>query len=61
MLYEVITDPSWATALAGLVASGRERSVEIRKVDGDAVPDGIAEVARRAGFVDGYRGLVRRS
>jgi ATP-dependent Lhr-like helicase len=54
-------DPSWATALAGLVSSGRERSVEVRKVDGDAMIDEVAEALRSAGFVDGYRGLVIRS
>ena len=49
----------WAPALAGLVAAGRARRVEIRKVDGaSAIPEPIADVARAAGFVDSYRGLV---
>ncbi|NNE12027.1 MAG: hypothetical protein HKN41_07245 [Ilumatobacter sp.] len=54
-------DPGWAAALAALVATGRERSVEVRKVDGDAVTDEVATTLRAAGFVDGYRGLVKRS
>ena len=53
--------PAWADALAQLVASGRERAVEVRKVDGGAVTDAVAETLRSAGFVDGYRGLVIRS
>ncbi len=56
-----IGDPSWAVALADLVRQGRERSVEVRKVDGGAVADEIAAILRGAGFVDGYRGLVVRS
>jgi ATP-dependent Lhr-like helicase len=54
-------DPSWAAALAELVTAGRERSVEVRKVDGGPVPEPIAAALRAASFVDGYRGLVRRS
>lgn len=57
-------DDSWAAALAALVDGGRERSVEIRKVDGEALGPTNAEVsdaARAVGFVDGYRGLVRRA
>jgi ATP-dependent Lhr-like helicase len=54
-------DPSWAPALAGLVVEGRDKSVEVRKVDGGAVPPEVAAVLRAAGFADGYRGLVVRS
>lgn len=54
-------DPAWAGALAELVTVGRARSVEVRKVDGDSVPDDIAGALRAAGFADGYRGLVRRA
>jgi ATP-dependent Lhr-like helicase len=54
-------DPSWGDALAGLVRTGRERSVEVRKVNGDTTTDAIAEVIRSSGFVVGYRGLVLRS
>jgi ATP-dependent Lhr-like helicase len=54
-------DPSWAPALAGLVAEGRDKSVEVRKVDGGAVSPEVAETLRAAGFADGYRGLVVRS
>jgi ATP-dependent Lhr-like helicase len=58
---EARTDASWANALVGLVTSGRERSVEVRKVDGGPVGDDVAEILRSVGFVDGYRGLVVRS
>ncbi|MGA1554412.1 MAG: Lhr family helicase [Ilumatobacteraceae bacterium] len=51
----------WAAVLADLVASGCERSVEVRRVDGGPVPDDVAAALRSAGFVDGYRGLVRRA
>jgi ATP-dependent helicase Lhr and Lhr-like helicase len=56
-----LDDPAWARTLADLVVTGRERSVEIRKVDGGPIPDVVAAMLRDAGFVDGYRGLVRRS
>jgi ATP-dependent Lhr-like helicase len=54
-------DVRWAAALAQLVRSGAERSVEVRKVDGGAAPEWAATALRSAGFVDGYRGLVVRS
>ncbi len=54
-------DPVWAAALASLVSTGRERSVEVRKVDGGPVPDHVASGLRDAGFADGYRGLVLRA
>jgi ATP-dependent Lhr-like helicase len=53
-------DHSWATALAGLVHSGAERSVEVRKVDGQPPDEPALAALRAAGFVDGYRGLVLR-
>ena len=57
------SDSGWAVALADLVRSGRIRSVEVRKLDGDAViPTGdVAAALRAAGFAEGYRGWVRRS
>jgi ATP-dependent Lhr-like helicase len=54
-------DTSWASALAGLVRTGRERSVEVRKVDSGEITDEVAEALRSVGFADGYRGLVLRS
>jgi ATP-dependent Lhr-like helicase len=54
-------DPAWAGALAGLVRTGRERVVEVRKVAGGPVPDVVADALRAVGFADGYRGLVLRS
>ncbi len=55
-------DPGWAEALAVLVKDGRARSVEVRKLDGEAVaPGGEAAAAlRAAGFTEGYRGFVVR-
>jgi ATP-dependent Lhr-like helicase len=56
-------DPSWAEALVTLVKHDRVRSVEVRKVDGHGLadaPEGVLEILRAAGFVDGYRGLTHR-
>jgi ATP-dependent Lhr-like helicase len=52
--------PVWAEALAALTKDGRARKVEVRKVDGSPIDLGspIADLLRRAGFVDSYRGLV---
>jgi ATP-dependent Lhr-like helicase len=57
------SDPGWAEALAVLVKEGRARSVEVRKINGDAVvPTSDAAAAlRRAGFAEGYRGWTVRS
>ncbi len=60
-----LDDTSWTTALISLVNDGRMKSVEIRKVNGDgltgaAVPGGLVELLRAAGFADGYRGLIAR-
>jgi ATP-dependent Lhr-like helicase len=60
---DALIDPSWAEALVTLVKTGRARSVEVRKIDGNGLTDapaGILEVLRAAGFVDGYRGLTHR-
>lgn len=54
------SDPAWASALADLVRTGRQRSVEVRKLDGGAVTDDVAGVLRAAGFAEGYRGFVLR-
>jgi ATP-dependent Lhr-like helicase len=55
-------DGSWAEALATLVKDGRQRSIEVRKVNGDPIDrkgsEAMALIA--AGFVDGYRGFVLR-
>ena len=60
-----LDDTSWCRALISLVNDGRLKSVEIRKVNGDgltgaAVPGGLVELLRSAGFADGYRGLIAR-
>jgi len=55
-------DEGWADGLTRLVKDGRLRSLELAKVDGAPVADSpVADVLRRAGFVDGYRGLVFRA
>ena len=56
-----VGDPAWASALAELVRTGRERSVEVRKVDGGEISGEVADALRLAGFADGYRGLTLRS
>jgi len=58
------TDHRWADALAALVKDGRMRSLEVRKVDGEAVgsaPEVVRTALVRSGFVEGYRGLVMRA
>jgi ATP-dependent Lhr-like helicase len=53
--------PDWPAALAGRVTDGLARSHEIQTIDGDpARTSPWADGLRAAGFVDGYRGLVRR-
>lgn len=58
-----LDDTSWCAALMLLVKNDRAKSIEIRKVNGDAITDaaaGVAELLRTAGFADGYRGFVYR-
>jgi len=50
----------WADALADLVLSGSEPSIEVRKVNGEPTPAAISQVLLARGFVDGYRGPVLR-
>jgi ATP-dependent helicase Lhr and Lhr-like helicase len=60
---DALVDPSWAEALVTLVKTDRARSIEVRKVDGNGLadaPEGILDILRSAGFVDGYRGLTHR-
>jgi len=56
------TDDSWAEALATLVKDGRQRSIEVRKVDGQPIvrAGDQARALTAAGFVEGYRGFVLR-
>jgi hypothetical protein len=56
-------DHGWAGAHMALVGSGRARSIEVRKVNGEAVAPAShwASVLGAAGFVEGYRGWVARS
>jgi ATP-dependent Lhr-like helicase len=55
-------DDSWAEALATLVKDGRQRSVEVRKVNGQPIARAgdQARALVAAGFVEGYRGFVLR-
>ena len=56
-----LVDDRWADALAGVVRSGRRRSLEIAKVDGAPAREwSHADTLRQAGFADGYKGLVLR-
>ena len=52
----------WADALVTLVKDGRRRSLEVRKVDGEApqADDPVVAMLERVGFVRGYRGWVLR-
>ena len=56
-------DGVWADALASLVKDGRARAIEVRKVNGEPVPNtGPVPVAlKHVGFIDGYKGLVLRT
>jgi len=56
------TDESWATALAFLVSGHRARSLEVRKVDGEALDprSAVAACLASVGFVEGYRGMTLR-
>ncbi|HKH06898.1 MAG TPA: DEAD/DEAH box helicase [Acidimicrobiales bacterium] len=53
--------PDWPHALGARVGNGRVRSHEVATIDGEPVrTTRWAEPFRRAGFADGYRGLVAR-
>jgi ATP-dependent Lhr-like helicase len=56
-------DMAWAEALAALVKDGRVRSVEVRKVNGEAITpqSSWALALADAGFVEGYRGWTARA
>ena len=52
---------AWAEPLASLVKDGRLRTIELRRVDGEAPADPAQlEGLHRAGFLDGYRGPTLR-
>jgi len=53
---------AWADAFASLIKDGRARVVEVRKLNGSAVPAASAAISelKRVGFVEGYRGLSLR-
>jgi len=52
----------WPAALVSLVDRNRFRSIEIAKVDGQPVTGtDVAARLESAGFVPGYRGMVRRN
>ena len=55
-----LDDHRWAATLAALAAANR--TVEVRKVDGNALAPShpVHAVLVAAGFVDGYRGVVAR-
>ncbi|MGB6057770.1 MAG: hypothetical protein WBF71_05860, partial [Microthrixaceae bacterium] len=52
--------PTWPAALGGLVDSGRVRRLQIAEIDGEsASASPWADAFGEAGFVEGYRGLVK--
>ncbi|MCE9623558.1 MAG: DEAD/DEAH box helicase [Actinomycetia bacterium] len=56
-------DAGWAEALAALVKDGRARSVEVRKIDGEAMTPKSqwAPTLIAAGFTEGYKGFAIRA
>jgi ATP-dependent Lhr-like helicase len=54
--------PDWPRGLVTLLERGRYRSIEIRTVDGAPVREAptVAELLKQHGWVDSYKGLVRR-
>jgi len=56
------TDDRWLDAVVSTVKDGRVRGLELRRIDGGSAHDSRwAPALRRAGFADGYRGLVLRT
>jgi ATP-dependent helicase Lhr and Lhr-like helicase len=55
--------PDWPSGLVALLDRGRYRSLEIRTANGLPVreDDEVAAALRSAGWVDSYKGLVRRA
>jgi ATP-dependent Lhr-like helicase len=55
--------PDWPGGLVALLERGRYRSLEIRTANGVPVreDDAVAAALRSAGWVDSYKGLVRRA
>lgn len=52
--------PTWPGTLGGLVDSGRVRRLQIAEIDGEpAAGSPWADAFSEAGFVEGYRGLVK--
>ncbi len=56
-------ETGWVDAVAALVKDGRQRAIEIRKLNGEPPPVSgpVVDALKRVGFVDGYRGLVLRT
>ncbi len=60
--FAAVTDDVWIDALAERVRIGRDRSLEIRRIDGGSVGDSVwSSALESSGFVHGYKGLVLRS
>ena len=52
---------AWVEPLASLVKDGRLRTIELRRIDGEAPSEpALLEGLRHAGFADGYRGPTLR-
>jgi ATP-dependent Lhr-like helicase len=56
-------DGNWAETLATLVKDGRQRSIEVRKVNGVPIERAGSEATAllAAGFLEGYRGFAIRA
>jgi ATP-dependent Lhr-like helicase len=54
-------DGEWVESLVQIVKDGRVRSLELRRIDGEAITSSPWVTALRSGgFADGYRGLTLR-
>ena len=54
-------DGEWVESLVQIVKDGRVRSLEVRRIDGEAITSSPWVTSLRSGgFADGYRGLTLR-
>ena len=61
LTFPAAADGRWAESLASVVRTGRRRSIELAKIDGEPARSAPgADALRGAGFSDGYKGLVLR-
>jgi ATP-dependent Lhr-like helicase len=59
--FAAVTDDAWVDALVQRVRTGRDRALEIRRIDGGPIGDSAWSGAlESSGFVHGYKGFVLR-